>query len=329
MNAKSKLRLVRNTLNIKEVNTMNEYGFIAHHGIKGQKWGVQNGPPYPIGSDGEPKGAHRHIVKSKLSDKQKKLLKTGAAVAGVGAAAGLATLAAGGAAIAITRNPALVTNALRTIGSKAVSTLGKAGIMTGKMAIQKLMKESPEIFEQAAKAAGGKLTGKEAKKLLKASDLSTILDKAIASGDKNQINKVIIDNIDKFKNNSKALGKAAPFVDDAIKDATKGLSKKALDNHPLKGVSLSTIQTQADAISKAAKAGSRQTRWGAKIAGVTGGLATGGIAVNSLTNAYNDINRAYNTKNTALSKDIKKLISNALATKNHYDNYDEKERRKK
>lgn len=23
---------------------------LAHHGIKGQKWGVENGPPYPLGS---------------------------------------------------------------------------------------------------------------------------------------------------------------------------------------------------------------------------------------------------------------------------------------
>ena len=22
--------------------------YIAHHGIKGQRWGVQNGPPYPL-----------------------------------------------------------------------------------------------------------------------------------------------------------------------------------------------------------------------------------------------------------------------------------------
>ena len=24
--------------------------YLAHHGVKGQKWGVKNGPPYPIGS---------------------------------------------------------------------------------------------------------------------------------------------------------------------------------------------------------------------------------------------------------------------------------------
>ena len=23
---------------------------LSHHGIEGQKWGVRNGPPYPLGS---------------------------------------------------------------------------------------------------------------------------------------------------------------------------------------------------------------------------------------------------------------------------------------
>lgn len=30
--------------------TYNDY-WLAHHGILGQKWGVRNGPPYPLGSD--------------------------------------------------------------------------------------------------------------------------------------------------------------------------------------------------------------------------------------------------------------------------------------
>lgn len=27
---------------------MSRYGYLAHHGVKGQKWGIRNGPPYPI-----------------------------------------------------------------------------------------------------------------------------------------------------------------------------------------------------------------------------------------------------------------------------------------
>lgn len=32
------------------MTTYNDY-WLAHHGILGQKWGVRNGPPYPLGSD--------------------------------------------------------------------------------------------------------------------------------------------------------------------------------------------------------------------------------------------------------------------------------------
>ena len=43
---------------------MDEY--LAHHGIKGQKWGIEHGPPYPVrrGSGGKPKVTT--VVKSKL-----------------------------------------------------------------------------------------------------------------------------------------------------------------------------------------------------------------------------------------------------------------------
>lgn len=37
---------------------------IVHHGIKGQKWGVKNGPPYPLGS-----AAHNKVVKKAKTDK--------------------------------------------------------------------------------------------------------------------------------------------------------------------------------------------------------------------------------------------------------------------
>lgn len=36
-------------------NTFVDMGseFLAHHGVDGQKWGVQNGPPYPLNSEGK------------------------------------------------------------------------------------------------------------------------------------------------------------------------------------------------------------------------------------------------------------------------------------
>lgn len=40
--------------------------YLAHHGIPGQKWGKRNGPPYPLGSQGETK-SHRSAEEKKLS----------------------------------------------------------------------------------------------------------------------------------------------------------------------------------------------------------------------------------------------------------------------
>ena len=75
--------------------------FLQHHGILGMRWGKRNGPPYPLGasdhSASEKKAGWRKSLdggseeKSKssfrLSDKQKKYLKIGAAVAVAGLAA--------------------------------------------------------------------------------------------------------------------------------------------------------------------------------------------------------------------------------------------------
>ncbi len=36
--------------------------YLSHHGIKGQKWGVRNGPPYPLGPS-------QHSTASKSSGK--------------------------------------------------------------------------------------------------------------------------------------------------------------------------------------------------------------------------------------------------------------------
>lgn len=40
--------------------------YLAHHGIFGQKWGKRNGPPYPLGSQGESK-SHRSAEEKRLA----------------------------------------------------------------------------------------------------------------------------------------------------------------------------------------------------------------------------------------------------------------------
>lgn len=68
-----------------------ELAELEHHGIKGMKWGVRNGPPYPLDED-----TSRDITKSsknkkrpkfKLTERQKKIMVVGAAAVGVGLAA--------------------------------------------------------------------------------------------------------------------------------------------------------------------------------------------------------------------------------------------------
>lgn len=49
--------------------------YLVHHGIKGQKWGVKNGPPYPIGEDGhsasEKRAGWRKSLRSNSSQKKR------------------------------------------------------------------------------------------------------------------------------------------------------------------------------------------------------------------------------------------------------------------
>ena len=47
---------------------------IEHHGILGQKWGKQNGPPYPLGSD-KSTGKRLKSTSGRVTRKRKKSLK--------------------------------------------------------------------------------------------------------------------------------------------------------------------------------------------------------------------------------------------------------------
>ena len=53
--------------------------YLVHHGIKGQHWGVQNGPPYPLGSSqksaSEKKSAGKTISKGSGSTGKKSVNK--------------------------------------------------------------------------------------------------------------------------------------------------------------------------------------------------------------------------------------------------------------
>ena len=51
----------------KEGLRMSSVKVICHHGIKGQKWGVKNGPPYPLATGDHSASEKKFIVKKKSS----------------------------------------------------------------------------------------------------------------------------------------------------------------------------------------------------------------------------------------------------------------------
>lgn len=38
-------------MELRTIYIVRDKDYLMHHGIKGQKWGVENGPPYPLNSD--------------------------------------------------------------------------------------------------------------------------------------------------------------------------------------------------------------------------------------------------------------------------------------
>lgn len=134
---------------------MPNYGYLAHHGIEGQKWGKRNGPPYPLdpedhsaaekkanhgvysqgvkqdrSGDGSPDSARKSqevpdpdILNDKKKEIDKKKLLIGAGIAaGVLAVVGTATV--GG--IYYANNKEAVDSALKNAGDKVVEKLSSS-----------------------------------------------------------------------------------------------------------------------------------------------------------------------------------------------------------
>lgn len=54
----------------KVITNFYNTNYLEHHGIKGQKWGVRNGPPYPIEDKVLPKGTRLNSVSSRYTDSE-------------------------------------------------------------------------------------------------------------------------------------------------------------------------------------------------------------------------------------------------------------------
>lgn len=124
---------------------MSHYGYLAHHGIKGQKWGHRNGPPYPLdasdhsaqekrlnggrysqgvhqnrgggGSSSSGGSGKRELTPEEKAERRKKILKRVAIGAGITAGVA-ATAAAVGGGVYAAKHPETVKAALANLKNK-------------------------------------------------------------------------------------------------------------------------------------------------------------------------------------------------------------------
>lgn len=110
--------------------TWDDGTYLAHHGIKGQKWGIRRfqNPDGTLTSEGR----SRYGIKDRLQNIDKDRLKK------IGTYAG-AAVAVGAAAYLIYKNPEVVSKALKTFGDKTAKAIGSAAERAGQAAVDGAM----------------------------------------------------------------------------------------------------------------------------------------------------------------------------------------------
>ena len=127
---------------------MATYGYLAHHGVKGQKWGVRK----QVTTSGRTRASVRPSP-----DKRKAI-----AIAAVAAVAATSVTAAG---IGIAKNPEAVTKALGSIGKAFAKTATKGDIWKG--TAKKSARAMKRHFRREAIKAAPKKVAAGAKKVAK------------------------------------------------------------------------------------------------------------------------------------------------------------------
>ena len=99
---------------------------LYHHGIPGQKWGVQNGPPYPLDAQAKTVAERAAYFNSK-EQRTKRLNRIGAAATVTGIGSSLAGIGAGLAGMGL----GLAKNGLLGFGGKVVTAAGISALIAG------------------------------------------------------------------------------------------------------------------------------------------------------------------------------------------------------
>lgn len=99
--------------------------YLAHHGMEGQKWGVQNGPPYPLDKAGQ-----LRLKKQKAERKYEKARARNVVASRINKVSAISTLGIGGAGLVALAGGVLtgplgaITIAAMGVGAAATNTSG-------------------------------------------------------------------------------------------------------------------------------------------------------------------------------------------------------------
>ena len=288
------------------------YGYLKHYGIKGQQWGVRNGPPYPIGSGTKKAMRRRRNAEnsseksgsrtgSKVLDKAydkiasmnqedwdkvrgnvKKaeiIAKGAAAVAGVSAIG----LAVGGAGIYLANNPevlkSLVSEVSELFGNSKLMEKGiEAGAELGKKVIS-------EKGEKIAKATAEKIA-KGLSYEMKSGEILSTLKGIKKNASEEDYFKFIKDNWEVISRDPKALSEVADNV-----------SRVFNDNAPL-----AKANTNLKNVKQAWENKNMYTE--KKMNRVTKTLGYGTALAGAFTNAVGAAENLYRKKDSPMVKDI-------------------------
>ena len=270
------------------------YGYLKHYGIKGQQWGVRNGPPYPIGSgtkkamrrrrnaeiysekNGSKTGSKEDWDKVRGNVKKAEILATGAAAIG---GISLMALASSGVGIYLANNPEVLESMVDEIGELfGNSKLMEKGAELGKKVIS-------EKGEKIAKATAEKIA-KGLSYEMKSGEILSTLKGIKKNASEEDYFKFIKDNWGVISKDPKALSEVADNV-----------SRIFNDNKPLAQANNNLKNVKQAWENKNMYTEKNMNR-------VTKTLGYGTALLGSFTNAVGAAENLYRKKDSPMVKDI-------------------------
>lgn len=267
--------------------------YLAHHGIKGMKWGKRNGPPYPLDasdkSAAERKAEGSAPNKKKIDEEKMKKIKKGVAIgAGVAATAGLTA-----GAIYLAKHPQAARAAVQGIKDLAINKIGsiKSSKAIKSIKDSDIVKRSLENLKASNKQKTSNIF-KNIKEAHRSDQKNNLFKKAEKKG---ILSSETIENLQKLENEvrrspEKLAANRSSIIDTHGPDTFNDLGKKLITDKHIKN-SVTKIAQEAKAnkgIRKAIK-----KAW-VPVTATVGAAGTVAGTVGKLNNSINTVGAAAN-----------------------------------